>query len=297
VTTAFVTGGSGMVGGALIARLAAAGIRVFALARSRRAHELVTQAGAEPVYGDLLHPLGWRREADEADVLWHLGLPRLSPPLRRIGAHRRAREAAEGARALAEAFVGRPAVIASSGLVYGDRPDRPADESDPPAPLALARAALAAETALAGPETRVVRLAWVYGPAGLARDVIVGLRTGRYRVVGSGDNRWALLGVDDAVSALQAAAAAPPGVYNAAEPDVPTQLEVVRALCAVPGHRRPDHIPPSVGRIALGAAMSAALSASLQMRTDRLRALGWAPAGDWRRDLPSLAEGPLPLPD
>ncbi len=285
-----------MVGAALVARLVGSGVRVRALARTRAAHQALAEAGAEPVYGDLTEPVGWRRDAAEADELWHLGLPRLNPPLRAAGARRRARDAAAAAGALAEVFAGRRIVLASSGMVYGDRPGRPADETDAPAPLLIARAALAAEEALAGPETRVVRLPWVYGPAGLARDVIVGLRVGRYRVVGPGGNRWALLGVEDAVDALLAAAVGPPAVYNAAEPEAPTQLEVVRALCAVPGHRIPDHVPPAIGRISLGGAMSQALAASLQLRTDRLRALGWAPRGDWRVSLPRLAEGPLPLP-
>jgi nucleoside-diphosphate-sugar epimerase len=115
-------------------------------------------------------------------------------------------------------------------------------------------------------------------------------------VGGPGDTRGPLLGVDDAVDALLAAAAGPPGVYNAAEPDVPTQLEVVRALCAMPGLRVPDHVPPSLGRVSLGGAMSEALTSSIQVRTDRLRALGWAPSGNWRVSLPKLAEGSLPLP-
>ncbi|MDX6554563.1 MAG: hypothetical protein QOD86_758, partial [Miltoncostaeaceae bacterium] len=265
-------------------------------ARTRTAHRALAEAGAEPIYGDLSAPMGWRHDLDEADELWHLGLPRLNPPLRAAGARRRASEAQAAATALAGIFAGRRIVVASSGLVYGDRPDRPADEADRLDPLLMARAAHAAERALAGPETRVVRLPWVYGPAGLARDLIVGLRIGRYRVVGPGDNTWSLLGIEDAVDALLAAAAGPPGIYNAAEADVPTQLEVVRALCAMPGLRVPDHVPPAIGRVSLGGAMTQALTASLQLRTDKLRALGWAPSGDWRISLPKLAEESLPLP-
>jgi nucleoside-diphosphate-sugar epimerase len=285
-----------MVGSALVARLRASGVRVLALARTRTAHRALAEAGAEPVYGDLTEPIGWRRDAAEADELWHLGLPRLNPPVRSSGARRRAREAETGAVALAEVFAGRRIVVASSALVYGERRGAPAEEGDPVDPLLVARAALAAEEALAGPETRIVRLPWVYGPAGLARDLIVGLRIGRYRVVGPGDNRWPLLGVEDAVGALIAAAEGPPGIYNAAEPEAPTQLEVVRALCAMPGLRVPDHVPPSLGRVSLGGAMSQALASSLELRTDRLRALGWAPSEDWRVSLPKLAEGSLPLP-
>lgn len=42
--------------------------------------------------------------------------------------------------------------------------------------------------------------------------------------------------------------------------------------------------------------MSQALAAPLSIRTGRLAALGWEPAGDWRRDLMRLAEAPLPMP-
>ena len=49
--TAFVTGGSGFVGGALIERLGREGWDVRALARSERAAERVRALGAEPVHG------------------------------------------------------------------------------------------------------------------------------------------------------------------------------------------------------------------------------------------------------
>src|SRR4051794_22164597 len=51
--SAFVTGGSGLVGGALIERLRSEGWEVRALARSERAAERVRELGAEPVMGDL----------------------------------------------------------------------------------------------------------------------------------------------------------------------------------------------------------------------------------------------------
>ena len=61
--TAFVTGGSGFVGGALIERLRREGWDVRALARSERAAERVRELGAEPVMGDLddRDPAGRRR--------------------------------------------------------------------------------------------------------------------------------------------------------------------------------------------------------------------------------------------
>ncbi len=294
---ALVTGGSGLVGGALIARLREGGTRVLATARSLQAERAVAEAGAEVLHTDLANIGSWEREAAEAEVIFHAGLPRLDPPLRPSGARRRARAAGADAAALARIAAGRPVVVASSGLAYGDRARGPAvdDEPPPPRPPALARAALAAERALAGPQLRAVRLPWVYGGSGLLRDLIVGLRIRRYRIVGIGENRWALISAADAAGALIAAAAAPAGAYTAAEGSAPTQLEVVNALCAVPGHPRPDRVPPRFAAMSMGGAMAEALATSLDVATGRLGER-WAPAGDWRRELVTLARNPLPLP-
>jgi uncharacterized protein YbjT (DUF2867 family) len=51
--TAFVTGGSGFIGGALIERLRAEGWEVRALSRSDEAAEKVRARGALPVSGDV----------------------------------------------------------------------------------------------------------------------------------------------------------------------------------------------------------------------------------------------------
>src|SRR4051812_458265 len=69
--TAFVTGGSGFVGGALIRRLAGEGWTVRALARSDGSAAAVQQAGAEAVRGDLDDTNAMRSGADGADVVFH----------------------------------------------------------------------------------------------------------------------------------------------------------------------------------------------------------------------------------
>lgn len=284
------------MGRALVARLRAADVRVLATARTPAARQAVLDAGAEPLYTDLANLGGWEREAADAQVVFHLALPRLDPPVRRGAARRRAAPAAAGARALAALAGGRPVVMLSTALAYGDRATPAADADAPTTRPALAAAALAAEAALAPAAPRVVRVPWVYGPGGLARDLIVGLRTRRFRIVGPGGNLWSLLSADDAAAALLAALGAPPGLYSAAETDIPTQAEVVEAVCGVPGHPRPDHVPPGFAAFLMGGAMSEALGLSLAVRTGHLADHGWAPARDWRAGLVSLAEGPLPLP-
>src|SRR3954465_7603785 len=71
MATAFVTGGSGFVGGALIRRLSADGWIVRALARSDRSAQAVEEAGAEAVRGDLDDTAAMRAGADGAQVFHH----------------------------------------------------------------------------------------------------------------------------------------------------------------------------------------------------------------------------------
>jgi nucleoside-diphosphate-sugar epimerase len=68
---AFVTGGSGFVGGNLIALLKSRGDAVRALSRSDAAIKTVQQLGAEPVRGDLDNVEALRRGMSGCDVVFH----------------------------------------------------------------------------------------------------------------------------------------------------------------------------------------------------------------------------------
>jgi nucleoside-diphosphate-sugar epimerase len=68
----FVTGGSGFIGRALVARLVGEGHAVRALARGDAAAETVGELGARPVRGDLTDGAGWRDELRGVEVVFHL---------------------------------------------------------------------------------------------------------------------------------------------------------------------------------------------------------------------------------
>ena len=69
--TAFVTGGSGFIGGALIRRLVRDGFRVRALARSDRSAAAVEEAGATAVRGDLQERESMRAGAEGCELAFH----------------------------------------------------------------------------------------------------------------------------------------------------------------------------------------------------------------------------------
>lgn len=272
-----MTGGTGLVGRLLIARLVEEGTHVVALARSAAGVEKVRRAGAEAVLGDLHKPETWAREAQAVERVFHLARPRLRPPVRSRSIRGLTRQASSGAATLRMAVgSGVPVTMASTGLALATGPP------------ALAYPSLAGEAALADSELRVVRLGWVYGDEGLMFDLLAALRERRLRVMGPGDNRWALISAADAVEALLVASAGAPGVYAAAEPDAPTQAEVIHGVCDATGIRRPDHQPPAMARFSMGGAMADALMASMDLRSEGLMALGWRPTSVWRKGLPAL---------
>lgn len=72
LSTAFVTGGAGFVGGRVLRALAARGVEVRALHRGPLPSELATLAGIEWVMGDLLQPAGWAERLVGCGAVFHL---------------------------------------------------------------------------------------------------------------------------------------------------------------------------------------------------------------------------------
>src|SRR5512132_2011951 len=77
---AFVTGGSGFVGGAVIRALVAEGETVRALVRSPGATAAVGALGAEPVAADLTDRAALANAMEGCDVVYHVaGVNRMCP--------------------------------------------------------------------------------------------------------------------------------------------------------------------------------------------------------------------------
>ncbi len=210
--TAFVTGGSGFIGGRLIRRLVGDGRRVRALARSDAAATKVSEAGAEAVRGDLDDRESMRRGADGADVTFHaaahLGEWGTRAEFERVNVQgtRNAVEASRAAGVRRFVHVGTEAgLLAGQPLVNvnEDAPLRPDSKALYPATKAQAEQVVR-DADGDGLETVVVRprLVWGAGDTTILPSLVEAVEKGRFAWIGGGRHRTSTTHVDNVVHGL-----------------------------------------------------------------------------------------------
>jgi dihydroflavonol-4-reductase len=120
VTKVFLTGGSGLIGGALAARLAERGDEVVALARSDAAESALAARGARVVRGDVLDEDALAAGMAGCDLLYHVaGINTMCPDDPAALFHVNVRGAELAVRAAARAGVPR-VVLTSSAASLGE---------------------------------------------------------------------------------------------------------------------------------------------------------------------------------
>jgi nucleoside-diphosphate-sugar epimerase len=190
----FLTGASGYIGSAVAERLRAAGHELTGLARSDAASARLEAAGVKPVRGDFSDPASVGSAARAADGVVSMATT-YNP-------------AVDGAAI--DAILGRlagsnkPFVYTSGIWSHGDTGGKVVDETSPPRPAALVAWRQAVEDrvregAKRGIRSIVIRPAIVYGrgggiPAGFVESA---RKDGAARYVGTGNNRWPFVHVDD----------------------------------------------------------------------------------------------------
>jgi nucleoside-diphosphate-sugar epimerase len=284
----FITGGTGYVGSALVARFVTAGHEVSALARSPRSSAALTAAGAVPVRGELADLAVLRSAAADADAVVHAAVDYTMTPEAQATELAAVAALADGA---SSAGSGTPLVYTSTGLVYGFDPAQDTDEDATlPAVSAQPVKAQAEQVVLgaAGITPVVVRAGLVYGHggSGLLTGLIDGAaRTGAATYIEDGANAWWPVHVDDLADLYLRAVEHPAaGVFNAVGDDPFSFRELAEAIAELTGTRAVS-IPFAAAEQQLGDYAHVLRSTSRQ-RADKARAtFGWAPAG-----IPLLAD-------
>jgi nucleoside-diphosphate-sugar epimerase len=288
VATAFVTGGSGFIGGALVRRLVREGWAVRALARSEGSAARVAEHGAEPVRGDLDDVAAMAAGARGCDVAFHCaahlgdwGSPEEFERGNVVGT-RNALAACRRARVRRFVHVGtEAALLAGEPLVAVD--ERAPLRFDSPA-LYSATKARAEEAVLTGGddgfETVVVRPRMVWGPGDttILPQLAALVRSGGFAWIGGGRHLTATTHVDNAVEGLVLGAArgAPGGVYFVTDGPPIRFRTFVERLLATCGLTPPDRsVPAPVARAAAVAAESAWRALPLPGRPPLTRLAVW----------------------
>jgi nucleoside-diphosphate-sugar epimerase len=216
VAGAFVTGGSGFIGGKLIERLVADGNEVRALARSEGSGRKVAALGAEPVIGDLADRAALQAGAEGCEVTYHaaakVGDWGPWPEFLRdtVEGTRNVIEASAAAGARRLVHVSTEAVlIAGDPLVNVDerKPRRPDSKAYYPRSKAMAEE-IAVNASRDGFETVVVRprFVWGAGDETLLPELTGMVKSGRFAWIGGGRHRTDVAHVDNVVHGLRLAA-------------------------------------------------------------------------------------------
>jgi len=251
VPRAFVTGGSGFIGGALIERLRSEGWDVRALARSEKAVARVRELGAEPVRGDLddlriegcdiafhaaakVEDWGDPEEFERVNVR---GTQNVVDACRAGGVRRLVHVGTEAAL-----MAGQPLVNVDENAPL--RPDSPALYSSSKAKAEEIVRAADLDTVVVRP-----RFVWGRGDTTLLPRLTEMVRAGRFRWIGGGRQLTATTHVDNTVEGLWLAATKAPagGVYFVTDGEPVVFRDFLTEMIGTQGVEIPDKsVPPAV---------------------------------------------------
>lgn len=208
---AFVTGGSGFIGQALVRRLIEEGHSVRVLVRSEASADKVVRLGAEPVHGELVDPLSWRAAVSGSDVLFHLAAetdidaPRQRHEFVTVQGTQAALDAARSEEVPRLVHCGtEAALLAGAPLVDVDEtaPLRPDSTAAYSATKAVAEQ-LVLDANGAELATVVIRPRFVWGPKSfLIEALVAAAKAGQFAWIDGGRHTTDVTFVDNAVEGL-----------------------------------------------------------------------------------------------
>lgn len=265
-----LTGATGFIGSSVLPRLLAEGHSVTALVRDETKADSVRALGAAALVGDASDAALVTEAAQASDGVVHLASAREVDPV------------FVPAVLAGLAGTGKPFVHTGGIWTYGDNAD--IAEDSPAAPPALTAWRGATEAVVLGADGVrgiVVVPSIVYGHGnGLARVIVDAPREDGLHLIGSGEQHWATVHVDDLaalyVLALESASAG--ALYIGASGDNPTVRELATIAAAAAGVQGVVAETAEETASRLGEGLTEALLFDQSARGTRARFdLGWEP--------------------
>lgn len=275
-----VTGATGYIGSAVAQALQSAGHSVIGLARSDDSAQTLESRGIGVVHGDLRHPASLAEAVQQVDAVIHT-------------ASTNDADMAQTERSTVETILaalsgtGKTLIYTTGTWLLGNTGDHIATEDSPldPTPLIAWRAELERLVLDAGDRhirTIIIRPALVYGGGGGIVAMMV-QSASQYRVVqyvGTGENRWTLIHVEDLarcyVAALERAESG--SLFIAADDQVMRLHEIAQLVsqaAGIPGQVQSWKLEEA--RAAMGA-FADALALDQQVSGAKAKqALNWQP--------------------
>lgn len=261
-----ITGGTGLIGGALVSSLVADGHTVTVLSRSPQKHQSSLPAGVHVVKWDGVSPAGWGHLVNGVDAVVNLageGIAdgRWSEERKQRILHSRV----SAGKALVEAMRSaekKPAVLIQSSAVgyYGVGDDTPLPESSAPGGDYLSQVCFDWEASTAGVEALGVRRAVI------RTGIVLSTKGGAFPKlllpfyffaggpIGNGRQYFPWIHIDDQVRAIRFLIEneSARGVFNLAAPNPPTNKEFVQKLGKAMGRPALLPVPAFVLKIVFG---------------------------------------------
>jgi len=285
-----ITGGTGLIGRALIPELTTAGHEVLVLSRNPGAHAL---PGAQIIAWDARSPHGWAGRIDAQTAIVNLAGESIAGenPLRMRWTRERKRRilesrvnAGKAVVAAVQAAPEKPAVVIQASAVgyYGPRAESRVDEETPPGDDFLSRVCLAWEASTApveelGVRRAIVRTGIVLSPAGGAFPLqMLPFKLFAGGPLGSGRQGYPWIHLSDEAAAIRFLLENPEahGVFNLTAPHPVSNAEFARLLGKV--MRRPSWLPAPAFTFKLAFGEAATILLDGQMAVpERLLELGF----------------------
>jgi nucleoside-diphosphate-sugar epimerase len=272
----FVTGATGYIGSVVTERLLADGHRVAGLARSDDAARKLAAIGAEAVRGSLEDSAAVESAAAGADGAIHLAAAFSAdgPKLDRLAIDAILRGLDGG---------GKPFLYTSGVWVIGSTGGHVVDETAPLHPVPLVAWRPAHEDLVlhaSGVTGVVIRPAMVFGRGGgFLRSIFKPDGNGVVHYVGTGENRWSMVHVDDLADLYVRALDAPAGslYFAASGPAVPVPV-IAQAFA---GGAPVEPLSLEDARRTMGPLADALALDCMVSGRKAMKELGWAPSRPW----------------